>query len=309
MHLILVSNRLATAKTVTVTPGLVFFLGTGFFFLVLAGALLFSWLTVHFRLPLVQDLVLAAQRQETRKSQEYLRDNLSVMATRLGEMQAQLLHLDSMGERLSVLAGNKPGEKAPAKGGQGGPLLPVAIAQGSISSADELLRELDRMAVLVEQRVDFMTGLENQLMDRRIRQVSLPTTLPVQGAGVGSGFGVRSDPIAGVSAMHEGVDFSLDVGTPVVAAAGGVVLDAAFHPQYGNLIEMDHGNGFVSRYAHLSRMDVRPGQLIKRGQAIGASGNTGRSTGPHLHFEVRYQGVAQNPSRFLQQGSQLASRR
>ena len=106
--------------------------------------------------------------------------------------------------------------------------------------------------------------------------------------------------------MHEGIDFVADPGTRVVASAGGVVVTAERHPQYGNLIEIDRGNDFSSRYAHLSSIKVKPGQIIKRGQEIGASGNTGRSTGPHLHFEVRFKGVPQNPSRFLQMGTQLA---
>ena len=96
-------------------------------------------------------------------------------------------------------------------------------------------------------------------------------------------------------------------GTRVLAAAGGVVTVAEFHPQYGNMIEIDHGNDFSSRYAHLSRLEVKQGQVAKRGQQIGLSGNTGRSTGPHLHFEVRYRGVAQNPARFLQMGAQLVA--
>lgn len=313
MHIILVSDRLATTKTLSLTPKVIFSLGAGFLVLVLLAAMAFSWLTVHFRLPLVQDLVLAAQRQENLKTQEFMRENLNVMAGRLGEMQAQLLHLDSMGERLSVLAGMKPADKGQllpvAKGGgQGGPLLPTSIRDTPIKSADELHQELDRMATLVDQRVDFMRVLESQLMDQRIKKVLLPTTLPIQGAGIGSGFGVRSDPIAGVNAMHEGVDFAAEIGSPVVSAAGGVVVEGSMHPQYGNLIEIDHGNGFSTRYAHLSKINVRVGQLVKRGQLIAATGNTGRSTGPHLHFEVRFQGVAQNPARFLQQGTQVASR-
>lgn len=313
MHIILVSDRLATTKTLSLTPKVIFSLGAGFLVLVLLAAMAFSWLTVHFRLPLVQDLVLAAQRQENQKTQEFMRENLNVMAGRLGEMQAQLLHLDSMGERLSVLAGMKPADKGQllpvAKGGgQGGPLLPTSIHDTPIKSADELHQELDRMANLVDQRVDFMRVLESQLMDQRIKKVLLPTTLPIQGAGIGSGFGVRSDPIAGVNAMHEGVDFAAEIGSPVVSAAGGVVVEGSMHPQYGNLIEIDHGNGFSTRYAHLSKINVRVGQLVKRGQLIAATGNTGRSTGPHLHFEVRFQGVAQNPARFLQQGTQVASR-
>ena len=106
--------------------------------------------------------------------------------------------------------------------------------------------------------------------------------------------------------MHEGIDFGAPSGTPVSAAAGGVVDGASFHPEYGYLIELNHGNEFSSRYAHLSKLKVKPGQVVKRGQLIGLSGNTGRSTGPHLHFEVRFKGVAQNPGRFLNQNANLA---
>lgn len=92
----------------------------------------------------------------------------------------------------------------------------------------------------------------------------------------------------------------------MIAAAGGVVVGAERHPQYGNLIEIDHGNDFTTRYAHLSKMLIKEGQIVRRGQKIALSGNTGRSTGPHLHFEVRFNGVAQNPARFLKQGEQFA---
>jgi murein DD-endopeptidase MepM/ murein hydrolase activator NlpD len=112
-------------------------------------------------------------------------------------------------------------------------------------------------------------------------------------------FGWRIDPFTGQKAMHEGTDFMADMRTPVHAAASGVVVVAQRHPQYGNMIDIDHGNGFTTRYAHLSKLMVKPGDVVRRGAIIGLSGSTGRSTGPHLHFEVRYKGVAQNPSRFL----------
>ena len=106
--------------------------------------------------------------------------------------------------------------------------------------------------------------------------------------------------------MHEGLDFSAEAGTPVVVAADGVVLSANYHADYGNVIDVDHGDGLTSRYAHLSTVDVKPGMLVKRGEKIGAVGTSGRSTGPHLHFEVRMLGVAQNPARFLKQGAEFA---
>ena len=104
--------------------------------------------------------------------------------------------------------------------------------------------------------------------------------------------------------MHEGIDFIADSGTPIVAAAAGIVVAAERHPQYGNLVEIDHGNDLVTRYAHASRVLVKEGALVKRGQKIAEVGSTGRSTGPHLHFEVRFKGAAQNPSRFLQNARQ-----
>jgi murein DD-endopeptidase MepM/ murein hydrolase activator NlpD len=106
--------------------------------------------------------------------------------------------------------------------------------------------------------------------------------------------------------MHEGIDFNAEPGAPVVAAADGVVLSAAYQNDFGNMIDVDHGDGLTTRYAHLSRMNAKPGSLVKRGEVIGAVGSTGRTTGPHLHFEVRILGVAQNPAHFLKQGEEYA---
>ncbi|MBK1680815.1 M23 family metallopeptidase [Rhodocyclus tenuis] len=315
MHIILVSDRLATAKSMVLTARMMALAAAFFAALLFSAALLLSWVGVQFRLPFAESLALSVQQQQAQKSQEFVRDNVNVMAVKLGQLQAQLLRLDSLGERISALSGVdaparlEPGKMPPpaagkAPPGQGGPLIlpasPVPL------SAEQLQQEVDRLAQLVDQRSDSLAALESQLMDKRVKSIMLPTILPIQSNTIGSGFGWRTDPIAGVQAMHEGIDFIAETGTRVIAAAGGVVLSAEFHPQYGNLIEIDHGNGFSSRYAHLSRALVRSGQVIKRGQEIAASGNTGRSTGPHLHFEVRYKGVPQNPVRFLRQDLLMA---
>ena len=128
----------------------------------------------------------------------------------------------------------------------------------------------------------------------------MPTVKPVDVEWNASSFGWRIDPITGQQALHEGIDFIADVGTPVFAAAGGVVVFAEFHSQYGNMVEIDHGNDFITRYAHASKLLVKVGEVVRRGRKIAEVGSTGRSTGPHLHFEVRYKGIAQNPARFLQ---------
>lgn len=301
MQIILVSRHLKAARTITIMPRHLVLTLFVLLALVFSTSALFSWLSVHLRLPLVEELMLSLQQQEEKKARDHLDNNLQLMATRLGELQGKVLQLDTLGERISGLVGVKrPLVNAAAKPGQGGPYIAAPM------SAGELQREIDRLAGAVEQRSDDLAFLEFKLLEKRVKDRLLPTILPVKDAALGSPFGHRSDPIAGLRSMHEGMDFSAEPGTPVVVAADGVVLSAAYHPEYGNLIEVDHGEGLTSRYAHLSRMEVQPGSLIKRGAQIGAVGNTGRSTGPHLHFEVRMLGVAQNPAHFLKQGDEYA---
>jgi murein DD-endopeptidase MepM/ murein hydrolase activator NlpD len=122
---------------------------------------------------------------------------------------------------------------------------------------------------------------------------------------IGSSFGWRIDPFTGGSALHTGLDFVAETGEPILAAAGGIVLVQEFHPAYGNVLEIDHGNQLVTRYAHASRVHVKKGDLIKRGQHVADVGNSGRSTGPHLHFEVLVHGVPQDPQIFLKAGARL----
>ncbi len=306
MNIILVSSRLKTAKTLHVTPRLLAGALLAFIFLSFASSFVFSWLGIRFNLPFASDLVTLVQQKQHQKTEEYPRENVSSMAIRLGEMQAQVVRLDSLSERISKLSGvplpknelliGTPGKSG--KDGQGGPLVKPAAPLSAI----ELEQEIERLAEMIERRSEELTALESQLMERRIKSSLLPTIVPIEANHIGSTFGRRIDPIAGIGAMHEGIDFVAETGTRIIASAGGVVVTAEYHPQYGNMIEIDHGNDFSSRYAHMSKLDVKAGQIVRRGQTIGASGNTGRSTGPHLHFEVRFKGAAQNPARFLHQG-------
>jgi len=306
VQIILVSRHLSAARTITIMPRHLLLVLAVFFALVLSTSVLFSWLSVHWRLPIVENLVLSLQQQESRRIQDYISNNLQLMATRLGELQGKVLQLDSLGQRVSGLAGEKPAklpENSLEKGGQGGPFIPEQM------SAGELQQEIERLAAAIDDRAEALMELEFQLLEKRVKERLLPTTLPVKNAHFGSPFGTRVDPIAGMRARHEGIDFVAPVGTPIVAAADGVVVVAEFHPDFGNMIDIDHGAGLISRYAHLSRLDVAAGRLIKRGDEVGAVGNTGRSTGPHLHFEVRMLGVAQNPALFLKQGGEFAQLR
>jgi lysostaphin len=150
--------------------------------------------------------------------------------------------------------------------------------------------------------------LEAQLFEQAVKKKMIPTMMPVKASYNPSGFGRRIDPFNGQWAMHEGIDFIADAGSPIVAAAGGVVIFAGFHPQYGNVVDIDHGNDLVTRYAHASKLHVREGDVVQRGRHISDVGSTGRSTGPHLHFEVRFKGVAQNPARFVLASQQQQAR-
>lgn len=315
MHIILVSDRMATARSITLTGRHFLMLAAGLFTLMLALSSMFSYITVRhaaqIRLPFLQELLRTVSLEEAGKTRELVRENLSTMATRLGQMQAQLMQLDSIGERMAVMAGVKLKDIQPTVSpkldapGRGGPLLlPDSV------TTRELERALDDLAGQVKVRTEALSALEGRILEERIRKNLLPSASPVAEDARASGFGWRLDPFTGQGAMHEGIDFLAEPGTPILAAAAGVVANVERHPQYGNLVEVDHGNSLLTRYAHSSKVFVKPGEFVKRGQRIAAVGSTGRSTGPHLHFEVRIGGLAQNPSRFLeQQPAQQAAKR
>lgn len=240
------------------------------------------------------------QRSEAQTQEAFMRENLDAMARKLGEMQARLLQMESLGERVAGLAGVSPAEfkQAPGKGG-----VLVGARALSLEDLQVALEQLDQTSA---SRVDLLTVVESRLFDQKIQRKMVPTQRPVTTASSNSPFGFRIDPITGRSALHTGLDFAADVGTPIVAAAGGVVVVQEFHPGYGNMVEIDHGNDMITRYAHLSATFVKKGDIVKRGQKIAAMGSTGRSTGPHLHFEVWVSGVPQDPQRFLNAGESLA---
>ena len=251
--------------------------------------------------PVVGSLVRLVVRDEFAQRDRFMRDNLDALARRVGEMQAKLTQLESLGERVSGLAGVNPAE-IKAKPGQGG-----ALVTARPLSMDELQVTLVDLGRLTDQRADLLTVLESRLFDQKMRSMMVPTQKPVALGNLGSEFGWRVDPISGHSALHTGLDFQADRGTPILAAAGGVVVTQVYHPEYGNTVEVDHGNDLVTRYAHASVVFVRQGDLVKRGQKIAEVGSTGRSTGPHLHFEVLVQGIPQDPQKFLAAGDQVAS--
>ncbi len=302
MDIILVSNRFAKARTIKLSRARLALFALAAFVVLVVFSLLMQYAIARLEPGLMSDSLRAwlasAQLEQQQKQQTYLRASLDAMAKRLGEMQAQMSRLDALGVRLAKLSGMKPQEFSFANPpAEGGPYLPAA--QQRDVTLEGLNQQLSELSLSVDDRNDKLVALETLLMQDRSNKWLIPSVAPVKSGWYSSNFGWRIDPFTGKNAMHEGVDFVVPEGTVVVASAGGIVDYADEHPQYGNMVEIDHGNGVITRYAHNSKLLVKVGQMVRRGQKIALSGSTGRSTGPHVHFEVRYNGVAQNPVRFL----------
>ncbi len=306
MNIILVSSRLAKARSITLTRTYLLTLATLVLVLFAGLVLTAQYAIVRWQPGSISNelrvWLASAQQDEQQKQQAYLHESMDTMAKRLGQMQAQLLRLDTLGARLAKMTGMKPQEfsfdQAPA---QGGPYLPAPM-QADVS-LDNMNQQLASLSTLLSDRSDKLVALETLLMQNSLSKRLLPSVAPITEGWYSSNFGWRIDPFTGKNAMHEGVDYMVQAGTPIYASAGGVVVYADYHPQYGNMVEIDHGNDIVTRYAHASKLLVKVGQMVRRRQEIALSGSTGRSTGPHLHFEVRYKGVAQNPVRFLEKAA------
>jgi len=313
MQIILLHPRFTQAKSITLGSRHVALAGLTFLTSVLLCAALLSSLGLRLaadgRLPFLRDLVgISVADDGGLKKDKYLKENLAAMAIKLGAMQAQLMRLDALGERVQGLAGVKPEEfNFKESPGQGGAEPTSAAAPAAhVLTISEFQKTLDALAVDVEHRSDYMNVVESTLMSFKVKSKLLPTSQPVNVNYVASSFGLRLDPFTGRSTFHEGLDFPASTGTAIVAAAGGVVIAAEYHPQFGNMIDIDHGNDIMTRYAHASRTLVKVGDIVQRGQHIADVGTTGRSTGPHLHFEVHVKGVPQNPQKFLSAGADQA---
>ena len=301
MNIILVSGKLTKARNITLA--LPHLMAAGFALLALVVALAFGLQYVmlryasHLDNPLLDRLILSTQQKQNAKLETYLRENLDAMAIKLGEMQARLLRLDTLGERLAKVAGFKPQDfmfdQPPAQGGA------VSALPAYQMSLPDLGQQLDRLNQQLDDRSEKLSVLDSLMIFDSAQKKLTPSVIPVTGGWYSSNFGWRIDPFTGLRAFHEGMDFMAEVGEPVHAAAGGVVVYSDLHPQYGNMIEIDHGNGLSTRYAHLSQRLVKVGDVVLSGGEIGKVGSTGRATGPHLHLEVRQNGAPLNPARFL----------
>ena len=300
INIIIVSEKMAKPKTLGVFESLG---------LLLALILVPVVLTLLFITPqqvIKSQGVKAMLPPHLRGAMLSTQNHLDAYAKQIGELQARIMRLDAQNQRLAKLAGvkstaepinertpvNEPAISAPL--GQGGPLV-----KDSPLSEEDLKATIEQMSADLDFRDEYQGKIEAKLLQKSVLREMLPNSSPVAAAYSSSSYGWRIDPLNGHRAFHEGLDFPASVGMPVYAAADGIVTTAVQTPDYGNLLKIDHGSGLETRYAHNSKLLVKSGDRVMKGQKIALIGSTGRSTGPHLHYEIRLNGNPLDPREYL----------
>ena len=240
-----------------------------------------------------------AQIEDTRR---VLQEKVNALAMRVGQMNANVIRLDALGKRLTRMANLSDGEfdfgNPPSQGGELG-------ADGRPAQIPSLTAMIDDLAGRLSSREQQLSVLENLILTRELNKQVYPEGSPVENGWISSYFGERADPFTGYSASHKGVDFAAPEGTHVTAVAAGLVTIAGDSAEggagsgYGQMVEINHGNGLSTRYCHNEKLLVKVGDMVRKGQEVALMGSTGRSTGPHLHFEVLKNGVQVDPLRFI----------
>ena len=241
--------------------------------------------------------ILSAQREEMNRSQQAMEAHLDALALRVGSLQSSILRINALGERLARRGELDTTEfnfdEEPARGG-------VNFGEQTRSvEISELLDDLERISLSIDDSEHKLTMMEQLLRSDKVEQELTPSGHPVENGWVSSGYGYRNDPFSGKRAFHRGVDIAGKVGSEVVAVASGVVTKARRKPGFGYLVEIAHADGFITRYAHNSKVLVTEGDLVTKGDAIALMGSSGKSTGPHVHFEIARQGKSLNPKKYL----------
>lgn len=302
MNVIVFSRRLGRARqfeltrpvALAATIGVVLFVLTG---VLLIGAKLGSSGLLRADAPVGEiSGKIHEQQQQIAEARRHLQERLDALASRVGQMNAHVIRLDALGRRLTEMAKLDKGEfdfdSPPAVGG------PEGLVEGAVTSPD-LTTMLDTLADQIRDRERQLSVLESLISNRNLNQQIVPGGRPVMQGWISSYFGHRADPFTGRRAFHRGVDFAGPAGAQVIAVAAGVVTYSKERFGYGRTVEINHGNGYVTRYAHNAKVLVSVGDTVQKGQPIALIGSTGRSTGPHLHFEVLKQGRAVDPMSFV----------
>ncbi len=306
MKFIIVDNRVGTHRSFNASRFLIGLTVAGLFGIpALAAALAYEYgqTTAGVDAEMVAKWrdVLKTQKEEVIEVQRLAAESLDASAVRLAKLQAGIVRLDALGERLTSVADLEEGEfdfsQPPALGG------PLSEAETESLGVVNYMSLLDQVAADLESRERQLGVLETLLVNRKIQDEVFIAGRPVEKGWMSSRFGTRTDPITGKRAWHSGVDFAGKEGSNVVSVAAGVVVYAADRSGYGKLVEINHGSGFSTLYGHHKELLVRVGDIVKKGQVVGLMGSSGRSTGPHVHFEVYKNGRVVDPSSYVQRAS------
>jgi murein DD-endopeptidase MepM/ murein hydrolase activator NlpD len=237
-------------------------------------------------------------REEISRASQQAREEVNALATRLSHLQAQTVRINALGQRLVEVAKLDKAEfnfsNPPA---QGGPQADVELLQ-EIDTPD-FMKSLDQLAAEMDSREEQLHVLESFFMNRSLEAQILPTGRPIPDGWISSYFGARTDPFTGLREYHKGLDFAGKDGEEIYAVASGLVTWSAARFGYGQMVEINHGNGYITRYAHNRTNLVKVGDVVTKGQRIALMGSTGRSTGPHVHFEVLKNGRVVDPAKYV----------
>ena len=236
------------------------------------------------------------ERAQIEDVRRVLQEKVNALAMRVGQMNANVIRLDALGKRLTRMANLDDGEfdfgHPPALGG-------AETADGQPAQIPNLTAMVDDLQSQLSSREQQLGVLENLILTRELNKQVYPEGRPVQDGWISSNFGQRADPFTGYTAMHKGVDFAGPEGSKVSSVAAGLVTFAGERAGYGEMVEINHGNGLSTRYCHNEKLLVKQGEMVRKGQDVALMGSTGHSTGPHLHFEVLKNGAQVDPLRFI----------
>ena len=252
--------------------------------------------------PIYTEAIVATELEQQSKRIDLAivkaRDNIDALSLRLGQMQAHMIRLDALGSRLADIGSLDASEfnfgEQPAQGGR----LNAAVLESQ--SIPDFLKSLKALSAHIDDRAPMLEALEALLMNEQLDEQVHPRGRPIVSGYMSSGYGYRTDPLNGKKAFHSGVDFAGAAGSDVVAVAAGVVTESRYRQGLGNMVEIYHGNGYTTRYAHNKKNLVDIGDAVRKGLKIASMGTSGRSTGPHVHFEVLMNGKSVNPIKYVQ---------
>ena len=308
MNIVIFNDSHSESKNLRLSGWMLGFLLTVFIIVPVAVGGVGLYLTLNDDAPLLTEESAQEWLDDIRKQKDEIdllrrnsQEQLDALTVRIAELQARLVRLDALGKRLTHIADLEEGEfdfdRTPPVGG------PELQDLGMSVEVDDFVATIDELARTIDDREQQLQVIESLLGSRKIQDDVFIAGRPIKKGWLSSRYGKRTDPFTGRIAWHEGVDFAGKDGSDVIAVAAGVVTWAGPRYGYGLLVEVDHGGGYTTRYAHNKKALVKPGDIVSKGQVLSLMGSSGRSTGPHVHYEVRHRGRSVDPAKFIYRAS------